>query len=317
MELFSPDDIVDMSAYVDDCRCQCRQHLTVQDGLLHLHGRPIFDRLLVRGDLILPGDQEIRRLPDLLAVSGLVNLTDCSKLHVMPSQMFASRIFLSGTDIRELPASLIADQLDVSGCPNIEEIPAGVKARIFRGANCPKLERVAPGLEFASLDVSGSRVVELPADLTVTYELKLRGCSRLAIVNEGANVRGSIDVRGCDMLFTLPRSVQPAIAITDGMLIHNDEIVVAKMSAEEAAMCLGVKAIAAFPHRHFKNLDQMQKPVVAVEREGKGTCRGRAVAALGARVARSDRGAAIFREWVARLDEQLQLPGRSEPKLLK
>ena len=72
MDLFSPEDIVDMSVSVDDCRCQCREHITVQDGLLNVHGRPIFDRLLIKGDLLLPGNQEIRRLPDLLAVTGTV-----------------------------------------------------------------------------------------------------------------------------------------------------------------------------------------------------------------------------------------------------
>nr|MBA3578136.1 hypothetical protein [Sphingomonas sp.] len=248
MGLFSPDQVVDMSGYVDNCQCECQQHFTVQDGLLNVHGRPIFDRLLIKGDLLLPDNQDIRRLPDILAVTGTINLSNCLKLEFMPSQLFADRIFLDGTQIRELPTNLVADTVDLTGCPNIKELPAGADVRIMKAAGCTNLKEIPAGLKFASLDLSGTAIVELPADLTISHELRLRSCSKLTTLNEGMSVGAGIDVRGCDMLFTLPRSVQPTIAITDGMMIIHDHVVVPKMSSEEAAMCLGVKGNAALPH---------------------------------------------------------------------
>ena len=89
IEQFSPENTIDMNAYVDNCLCACRSHFTVQDGLLNVHGQPIFDRLLIHGNLLLPDDSELQRLPDLLAVTGTININDCSGLKIMPSKMYA------------------------------------------------------------------------------------------------------------------------------------------------------------------------------------------------------------------------------------
>lgn len=304
LEMFSPEDIVDTSAYVDDCRCQCRQHITVQDGLLNVHGRAIFDRLLVKGSLILPDNQEIRRLPDVLAVTGTVNLTKCSRLEVMPSQMFADRVMLSGSSVRELPAHLMAGDVDVRECPNLVGLPAALEVRRLRAAGCHKLETVPAGLKLATLDLSGCPITTLPADLTVTHELRLQNCARLSSIEDGATVQTGIDVRGCDMLFTLPPSVQPAIAVTDGMMLAHNWMVVPTMSSEEAAMCLGVKAAGALPHRHFKNLRIMQEAVVSVDRQRKGVGRGRAVATLQSGAGKQLPAPHVFRGMLMRLEER-------------
>ena len=115
------------------------------------------------------------------------------------------------------------------------------------------------------------------------------------------------------LLFTLPRSAQPTIAITDGMMIIDKQVVVPKMTAEEAAMCLGVRGSMALPHRHFKNIERMQMPVVAIDRNA---CRGRAVAALGRRPARGDGTNSLMKLWVARLDNCFQAPAEVEQILL-
>lgn len=279
---FPPEDVVDMSTYVDDCRCQCRSHLTVQDGLLNVHGRPIFERLLVRGDLSLAGNEEIRRLPDFLAVTGSVFLSGAPKLEVMPSRMYAGDLIrLDETNIRELPGTLVAGRaVHVNDCPNIRAIPDGIRTCLFNAAGCTQLTEVSEGLEFNTLDLSGTPIRELPEALTIKNELKLRECCRLTRIPEGVTVQAAIDVRGCDMLFTLPRSVQPRIAVTDGMMLANDWMVVPQLTAEEASMCLGAKAIEAFPHRHLKNLARMQDAVTSVHRREKGLLLGRAVGAL-------------------------------------
>jgi hypothetical protein len=316
---FTDDDIIDLNAYVDNCRCLCQTHYIVKDGLLNVHGQPIFDRALVRGDLILSGNADIQRLPDLLAVTGSIHLSDCPNLKIMPTRMYAGKsIHLDRTAVRDLPTTMVADQgIHMNDCPNVLEIPEGIRADCLYAAGCTKLESIASGLEYHYLDLSGTPIRSLPSKLTIKNELKLRNCTSLALIEEGATVAKFIDVRGCDMLFTLPQSIQPHVAITDGMMVANDWVVVPEMSPEEANMCLGFKGIEGFPHRHFKNLDHMQDPILSVERGGKGFRKGRAVGLL-----KSDRvrhgGEEFLRQLVRRLNdrETLLLTGPVQVKRL-
>ena len=299
---FADDDIIDMNAYVDNCSCLCRAHVTVKDGLLNVHGRAMFDRMMVRGDLILSGEAELQRLPDLLAVTGSIHLSDCPNLKIMPSKMYAGKsIYLDRTNIRELPTTMVADQeIHMKDCPNILEIHDGIRAECVYAADCTKLGSIASGLEYYLLDLSGTPITTLPSELNIKNELKLRNCSSLAVVEEGAKVARAIDVRGCDKLFTLPKSIQPPVAITDGMMLANDWVVVPEMSAEEANMCLGFKGIEGFPSRHFKNLDRMQDPILSIERGGKGYRKGRAVGLL-----KSHGGRQVQEEFLRQLVQQL------------
>lgn len=202
---FTPEDVLNMDGYVDDCACHCRVHFSVQDGLLNVHGRPIFERLLVRGNLTLSGNEEIRRLPDFLAATGSIFLSGCPKLEVMPSRMYAGDLIrLDETGIRELPTTMVAGRaIHIENCPNIRAVPPGVSTSLLYASGCTKLAEVAEGLEFNTLDLSETLIEELPADLTIKSELKLRDCSKLARIPEGVTVRNAIDVRGCDMLSTL------------------------------------------------------------------------------------------------------------------
>lgn len=304
-EQFTADDTIDMNAYVDNCRCHCRTHITVKDGLLNVHGRAIFDRVLIRGDLNLAGDTDIQRLPDLLAATGSVYLSDCPNLKIMPSRMYAGQsIRLERTNIRDLPATMMADRdIYINDCPNVFEVLEGVRADCLYAAGCTKLKSIASGLEYHVLDLSGTPIASLPSKLTIKNELKLRNCTSLALIEEGVTVAKSIDVRGCDMLFTLPRSIQPPIVITDGMMVANDWVVVPEMSAEEASMCLGFKGIEGFPHRVFKNLDRMQDPILSIERGGKGFRKGRAVGFLKSDRVRHGRED-FLRQLVQRLDDR-------------
>ena len=304
LEQFSPEDTVNVNAYVDDCRCACRSAFTVKDGLLNVHGRPIFDRLLIDGDLIISGDPDIQRLPDLLAATGSIIVSDCPNLKIMPSKMYSGEaIRLDRTNVRDLPHTFWAEHdIYMNECPNVLAIPEGIRTRSLFATACAKLKGIPSGLEFATLDLSGTPVVELPSQLTIKSDLVLRDCASLARVHEGITVAAAVDVRGCDRLFTLPRSVQPTIAITDGMMAGHNLVIVPEMTAEEASMCLGFKAIEAFPHRHFKNLDGMQDPVIAVDRDGRGR-RGYAVGVL-----ESDRPRRVPDDFLRRLIGRLDQP---------
>jgi hypothetical protein len=282
LQYFCSDDAVDMNMFVDDCLCACRSHVTVRDGLLNVHGRPIFERLLIRGSLNLNGNADLQRLPDVLAVTGSIFLSDCPNLKVMPSEMYVGdSIYMDRVGIRDLPKTMKAGRkITMNECPNVLEITLGVQTECLDAVGCSKLKRIASGLTFHILDLSGSPIEEIPAGITIENELKLRNCIELAQISEGATVRYAIDVRGCDKLFTLPNSVQPVTAITDGMMIANDWVVAPRMSGEEASMCLGRKAIDAFPERHFKNLVRMQDAVVSVDTTEKGYRKSFAVGLL-------------------------------------
>jgi hypothetical protein len=278
---FSPQQTVDLGAVVDDCACHCRQHYTVENGLLNVHGQPAFDRLLIKGDLHLAGDPGLVRLPDVLAVTGSVYLPDCINLKIMPSHMIVGgNVNLSRTRIRELPSSLIvAGTVDVRECDKLVGLPSGLRAAAVDASYCASLTRVAPGIAIHSLNLSGGPITTLPAELALN-ELKLRHCPDLVDVPEGVVVQKLIDVTGCGRLFTLPRSLQPQMAITDGILFAKDCLVLPKMSEVEGAMCLGAKAIHAFPHHHLKNLEGMQETVRSIEHKLKQHPYGRTFAIL-------------------------------------
>lgn len=315
LDEFAPDDVMDTSVYVDDCVCGCRSHFTVEDGLLNLHGRPIFEKLLVRGDLSLSGNQEIRRLPKLLAATGSIFVSDCRSLEIMPDRMFAGgSIRLDDTNIRELPGELVAQKLQMERCNNVHTLGKGLCVGIVQAARCASLTTLSEGLEFSSLDLSEAPIGALPCDLKVGFELCLRDCRELNLIPEGVTVGSAIDVRGCDKLFTLPRSVQPNIAVTDGMMLLNKWVIVPSMSAEEASMCLGTKGIHAFPHRHFKNLTHLQEPVTAVHRQVRGIGRDMAAGSLrkeGAPASIPDQMRIIYRRFnqTRVLPTSMYLPG--------
>ena len=309
---------VDMNGYVDDCSCQCQAHFTVKDGLLHVHGRPIFEGLAIHGSLELSGNVDLRRLPDRLAVTGSIYLSDCPNLKIMPSQLYVGEsIHMDGIQVRNLPSIFEAGrQIVMNDCPNVLEIPAGVKTSCLYAAGCTKLRGIAPGLTFHVLDLSRTSIEELPADLEIKNELKLRNCAQVRVISEGVIVENVIDVRGCDSLFTLPHSVQPRTVITDGMMIVHDWAVVPIMTGEEAGMCLGRKALEAFPHRHFKNLARMQDPVVSGDLSEKSYRQQLAVGLL--RTERIPQEETLLRVIRQRsIQDTLLLEGPAEPKRVK
>lgn len=290
---FSPEDTVNMAGYVDDCTCRCRAHFTVKDGLINLHGRPIFDRLLVVGNLIVPNELGLLRLPDVLAVTGTVNIERCRNLKIMPSQMHVGeRLMMSDTHVRDLPSVLVVgSELKMERCPEVRQLPDGLSAGAIKASACSKLEVLPAELAAGSLDLSWTAVRSIPAGTTVRSNLRLRGCRQLTEISEGATVASAVDVRGCDLLFTLPESMQPSIVITDGMAVINNHVIAPAMSANEFSLCLGRKGVEAFPHRHFKNLEQMQEKVLEVSIESRGPLRGRAVGSFRTKFPHSSREA--------------------------
>src|SRR5579884_115819 len=93
---------------------------------------------------------------------------------------------IEGTAPNHLPPGLQAELLDLSGCPAIDTLPAGL--RCFE------------------LNLSGTKIRTLPADLAVESILHLADCEDLVALPDGLTV-GSLDLRGCRSLETLPEDL--------------------------------------------------------------------------------------------------------------
>jgi hypothetical protein len=94
--------------------------------------------------------------------------------------------FPEGTTKLRLPPRLHVELLDLSGLHELEELPAG--------------------LHCFELNLSGTKVRTLPADLAVESILRLAGCEELVELPAGLKV-GSLDLRGCRSLAALPEKL--------------------------------------------------------------------------------------------------------------
>ena len=68
----------------------------------------------------------------------------------------------------------------------------------------PQLRKLPKGLSCYELDLSGSGITELPADLCVESSLVLRDCKKLASLPDGL-CTGTLDLQNCTQLTALPK----------------------------------------------------------------------------------------------------------------
>jgi hypothetical protein len=94
--------------------------------------------------------------------------------------------FPEGTTKVRLPPGLHVELLDLSHCTELDELPAGLCC--------------------FELNLSGTKVRTLPADLAVESILRLAGCEELVELPAGLKV-GSLDLRGCRSLAALPEKL--------------------------------------------------------------------------------------------------------------
>src|SRR5436190_16751808 len=91
--------------------------------------------------------------------------------------------FPENTETLRLPPDLEVEVLDLSNCAGIEELPRGL--RCFE------------------LNLSGTRIESLPADLVVESIVNLSGCEELKSLPSGLTA-GTLLLRGCSSLTALP-----------------------------------------------------------------------------------------------------------------
>jgi hypothetical protein len=86
------------------------------------------------------------------------------------------------------------------------QLPPGLHTELLDLSSCRELEELPAGLRCFELNLSGTKVRTLPADLAVESILRLAGCEELAELPVGLTV-GSLDLRGCRSLAVLPEKL--------------------------------------------------------------------------------------------------------------
>jgi hypothetical protein len=118
----------------------------------------------------------------------------------------SGRLDLSKSAATRLPVGLTVDTLDVSACTQLPALPPGLTARKVSAGGCSALREIPFGLSLYELDLRGTAVDVLPADLKVELRLDLEGCRSLRTLPEGLKV-GSLNLRGCADLEALPEGL--------------------------------------------------------------------------------------------------------------
>ena len=129
------------------------------------------------------------------------------------------------TDLRELPAGLSAPSIDLTNCTGLTRLPGDMVAHRLVLDGCTGLTALPRGLTVYDLQMRGSAVRSLPADLRIGYRLDLTGspylrelppdfklgvliladCTALEQLPEGLSCH-FLDISGCVRLTRWPAS---------------------------------------------------------------------------------------------------------------
>ncbi len=103
------------------------------------------------------------------------------------------------------PEILQAHELNISGRQDIDYLPAEMDVQRLNASDSTVSE-VAEGLSFFELDLSGSLIETLPADLQVAFRLDLSRCEQLRELPDGLSV-GTLILQNCTQLRALPEDL--------------------------------------------------------------------------------------------------------------
>lgn len=175
----------------------------------------------------------LRRMPIDWVVPGDVRFERCDFL-VLPDGLSAGSLRLANCKVSELPSRLcVRDTLDISGS-FISEIPVSCQFGVLvaRNSGLVKLPdywnikgtldlsgsamRVLPkGLHASFLDISETRIEEIPADCKIGVLKASHSC--LTHLPENWKVDGDLNLSGCRFLSELPKGlwVQHSLSICE------------------------------------------------------------------------------------------------------
>jgi hypothetical protein len=120
-----------------------------------------------------------------------------------------------GPQTTALPEGLTAPALLAAGARNLTALPARLRCGRIDASNLPSLATIGAGLVANELNVSGTAIEELPADLRVALRLEANQCQRLRYLPAGLKV-GVLALRECPALEALPAGLEVSFLDVSG-----------------------------------------------------------------------------------------------------
>ncbi|XP_048421128.1 disease resistance protein RUN1-like [Pyrus x bretschneideri] len=169
--------------------------------------------------------KELKSLPTSIRMKSLkrLNLSGCSSLEMVPeiSELKElSQLNLSGSKIKELPSSINnstrLEKLDLKDCKELKSLPTSIRMKSLEKLNlssCSSLEMFSEILEVMEelswLDLSGSKIKELPSSINNLTELEylgLKDCKELKSLPISILMQSlkKLDLSGCSSLEMFP-----------------------------------------------------------------------------------------------------------------
>ena len=113
---------------------------------------------------------------------------------------------IQSTGLEQLPATIEATALDVSGCPNLRALPKNLRVRRLNISGCRHLESWPEQLQLFALEARETALQNVPAGWRVDYRVDLSECAELQSLPDGFKT-GSLLLRGCTSLSQLPENL--------------------------------------------------------------------------------------------------------------
>jgi hypothetical protein len=128
--------------------------------------------------------------------------------HAPPNLNIPGKLTLKlSTARQEIPSGLTVGWLDISECHFLRSIPKQLRARRITLSGNWNPRHLLDGISCFQLDLAGTSIPDLPADLRVEHRLDLEGCTSLKSLPDGFKV-GCLSLRGCTALTRLPEGLQ-------------------------------------------------------------------------------------------------------------
>jgi Leucine-rich repeat (LRR) protein len=140
----------------------------------------------------------------------LLDCSNCPSVRKLPEDLpMLKYLCVNGTQIASIPNYPKLEGLYMSKCINIREIPdfANLKKLNAQGSILEKLPDSLYSLEF--LDVSNTKVKEIPPTLISLVTLKMSGCSLINSVSSRLINLESLSAQGTSL-----RDIQPLMSLT-------------------------------------------------------------------------------------------------------
>jgi hypothetical protein len=146
--------------------------------------------------------------------------------------------------LRQLPAGLHAQSLDLSGCPNLTRLPPGLSVNTLKLTNCDRLRRLPAGLRCDQLEAQGTGLRTLPPDLRVRHFLDLSSCQHLRSLPPQLTT-GTLLLRGCTALSKMPRELTAAVLDLRGCtnLVGWPRVAKVRIARLDTAGCTSLRSL--------------------------------------------------------------------------